>query len=136
MVIAAVVSVPLMERAPDQLPDAVQLLALVDVHVSVAVLPLATAVGLADIVTVTAPGAGVAGGVAPPSSLLPPPPPQAASSIASSVVVTQCNVPREFCESCFIACRCRCCCDMACGEVFESNANPPQQTPLRLVVWC
>lgn len=53
----AVISVPLMSRVPDQLPEAVQLVALVEVQESVLVAPLITVLGLAVMVTV-----GICGG--------------------------------------------------------------------------
>ncbi len=48
---------PLTALLPDQAPDAVQEVALLDVHVSVELPPLATVLGLAPILTV---GVGVA----------------------------------------------------------------------------
>jgi hypothetical protein len=75
----AVSSVPLVERVPDQLPDAVQLVALLDVHVSVVVAPLATAVGVAESETDTGGAA-----VSPP----PPPPLQPLDRIPSSSAAT------------------------------------------------
>jgi len=48
--------VPLTALAPDHAPEAVQDVALVDAHVKVEVLPLATVLGLADSVTVGAGG--------------------------------------------------------------------------------
>jgi hypothetical protein len=52
LVIEVLISLPLVFLAPDQLPEAVQLVALVDDHVSVAPPPLITVVGLAVMVTV------------------------------------------------------------------------------------
>lgn len=49
------ISVPLMARAPDHPPDAVQPVALVVDHVSVVAAPRATFVGLAESVTNGAP---------------------------------------------------------------------------------
>jgi hypothetical protein len=48
----AVISLPLTPRDPDQLPDAVQLVALVEDHVSVLAPPLITVAGLAVMLTV------------------------------------------------------------------------------------
>jgi hypothetical protein len=48
--------VPLTALAPDQAPEAVQAVALVETHVKVELLPLATVLGLADSVTVGAGG--------------------------------------------------------------------------------
>jgi hypothetical protein len=53
---APVLSLPLVPFVPLQPPEAVQLVALVELHVSVEVPPLATLVGLALSVTVTAGG--------------------------------------------------------------------------------
>src|SRR5882672_2411256 len=72
-VIAGDVSVPLTAFAPDQAPDAVQLVALVEDQVSWAVAPEFTVVGFALSVTVGA-------GLLPPP---PPPPPQPASTASA-----------------------------------------------------
>jgi hypothetical protein len=55
-VIAPVLCVPLIDLAPLQPPEAVHDVALVELHVSVEVPPLATEVGFADSVTVAIPG--------------------------------------------------------------------------------
>jgi hypothetical protein len=65
-VIGAVISVPLVLRVPDQLPEAVQLVALVLDQVSVLVVPFITVVGLAVMVTV-----GIDGAMASPRPELP-----------------------------------------------------------------
>jgi hypothetical protein len=85
--------VPLVPRVPDQLPDAVQAVALVLDQVSVLVLPLATVAGLAEIITVAAGGAALL--------LLPPPPLQPDASITSNSAAA---VRNEFQQCCCICC--------------------------------
>jgi hypothetical protein len=70
---APVACVPLTALAPDQAPDAVQELALVDDQVKVAPLPLATVLGLAAKVTV---GAGAVTDTVADCAALPPLPVQ------------------------------------------------------------
>ena len=71
IVSAPVLFVPLVAIAPLQLPEAVHEVALVELHVNVEALPLATEVGFADSVTV---GAGTTVTVAVAALLVPPAP--------------------------------------------------------------
>ena len=64
---------PLVARAPDQAPEAVQLVAFAEDQVSVELPPLGTMVGFAAIVTV---GAGVASATVADLAVLPPVPVQ------------------------------------------------------------
>lgn len=86
-----VTSLPLVGRAPDQLPEAVQLDALLVDQLRVTVPLLATAAVLAEMVT------DIGGG-----ALLPPPPPQPVDRIPSSSAAAQ--VRTRFCNGCLICC--------------------------------
>jgi hypothetical protein len=81
-------SVPEGAREPVHPLEAVQLVAFVEDHVSVAVPPGATVVGVDDNVTV---GVGVGGGLLPPPPP-PPPPPQLATKIAHAMMGSRASV--------------------------------------------
>jgi hypothetical protein len=83
-----VLAVPAVGWLPDQVPEAVHAVALVDDQFRLELPPLATLVGLALKVTV---GAGV--GV----ELLEPPPPHAATAIANSNAVARITVITRVC---------------------------------------
>jgi hypothetical protein len=78
--------VPEDAREPLHPFEAVQLVAFVEDHVSVAVPPCATVVGVADNVTV---GVSTGGGLLPPP---PPPPPQLATKIAHAMTASRASV--------------------------------------------
>jgi hypothetical protein len=100
-VIGVVTSVPLVPRAPDQLPEAVQLVAFVVDQLSVEVPLLITAVGFAPIVTE---GAGGMDGFGVEVALLPPPPPppQPVARIPRSSALA--TGRSAFHRCCFICC--------------------------------
>jgi hypothetical protein len=79
-------SVPAVAREPLHPFEAVQLVALVDVQVSVAMPPCATDAGSADNVTT-----GTGGGLLPPPPP-PPPPPQLAAKIAHAMMGSRASV--------------------------------------------
>jgi hypothetical protein len=89
-VMAAVVSVPLIAFAPDQPPDAVQLVAFVELQVSIVVPPLVTLVGFALKVTVGTGGVTVTFAVAFAS---PPAPVQVSVNVLFAVRAAEAALP-------------------------------------------
>jgi len=144
-VMDGVASLPLAGLLPDQLPDATQLVALVEDHDNIAVPPLMTVPGLAAMLTVGFAGAGAGAGVGTgvgvgigaggsddtgDALLPPPPPPHPFSRTASSSAVTPWPRTNRMLldEQCFMGS------GLLCGErlMYEQvrvNASSLQQTP-------